>query len=121
MPPHLYVSKLLAHNVLTRLRTPLLPISDVERDSPPPDRHLVILWKHRDELEQTYIVGVRTHHDLLQGTVQAVMLRTGMDQEHFERESASIFFPQPVTLLLRICMLLASPSEPSHAFTGGAP
>lgn len=34
----------------------------------------------------------------LQGTVHAVMLRTRMDQEHFDKEVASILFSQPVTL-----------------------
>ncbi|KAH9365398.1 hypothetical protein HPB48_022542 [Haemaphysalis longicornis] len=40
-------------------------ISEVEGDSPAPDRHLVYLWKHSDELEKTYIAGGRTYHNLV--------------------------------------------------------
>ncbi|KAH9379958.1 hypothetical protein HPB48_001415 [Haemaphysalis longicornis] len=39
-------------------------ISDVDGESPPPDRHLVKLWNHRDELEEMYIAGGHSYHDL---------------------------------------------------------
>ncbi|KAH9365972.1 hypothetical protein HPB48_007877 [Haemaphysalis longicornis] len=50
-------------------------ISEVEGDSPSPDRHLVKLWKQRDELEEIYIAGGRTYHDLVKIRQQTAKIR----------------------------------------------
>ncbi|KAH9379162.1 hypothetical protein HPB48_011024 [Haemaphysalis longicornis] len=86
----------LIHRILRAAEAPT-SISEVEGDFPLPEYHLVTLWKHRDELDETYIAGGRTYHGLVKIRQQTAKIRRHSKQlarqrweeyrEHFSRHT----------------------------------